>query len=68
VRKYRAERSTAFTPRVFAGVESFDRAFQELFPYLSDADATTWLDVIERTGRTPEGVGYADHYLFIGRH
>jgi len=67
VQKYRAERSTAFTPRVFVGVEPFARAFQELFPYLSDADATTGLDVIERTGRTPDGVGSADHYLFIGR-
>ncbi len=58
---------TAFTPLVLAGSESFASAFQASFLNLSDADSTTWLDVIEQTGRTPEGLGYADHYLFIGR-
>jgi len=26
------------------------------------------LDLIERTGTTPEGLGATSHYLFIGRH
>ena len=25
------------------------------------------LDLVEETGRTPEGVGQSDHFLFIGR-
>ncbi len=29
--------------------------------------ATASLDLMERTGTTPEGLGATSHYLFIGR-
>jgi ubiquinone/menaquinone biosynthesis C-methylase UbiE len=67
IEEFRAELSTAFTPLVLVGTESFASAFQESFLDLSEADAALWLDVIEQTGRTIEGLGYADHLLFIGR-
>lgn len=67
VEEFRAELSATFTPVVLAGVESFASSFQESLLGLSDADAHAWLDVIERTGLTPEGLGYTDHYLYIGR-
>jgi SAM-dependent methyltransferase len=65
--EFRAELSTAFTPVVLVGTESFASAIQESFLDLPEADAAMWLDVIEQTGRTVEGLGYADHFLFIGR-
>ncbi len=67
IEKFRTELSAVFTPLMLVGVESFASSFQEAFLHLSDADARTWLDVIEQTGRTPEGLGYTDHYLYIGR-
>jgi len=66
VAEFQEELSGMFTPLVLAGVESFASAFQESFLHLSADDAHTWLDVIEQTGRTPEGLGYTDHYLYIG--
>lgn len=67
VEEFRTELSATFTPVVLAGIESFASSFQESLLHLSDADAQRWLDVIEQTGRTPEGLGYTDHYLYIGR-
>lgn len=64
---FSAELSSAFTQLALVGAESFAAANQEPFHGLSDADADAWLDVIEQTGRLPEGLAYADHYLFIGR-
>jgi hypothetical protein len=26
-----------------------------------------WLDLVEQTGTTPEGLGASDHFLFVGR-
>jgi len=67
VEEFHTELSATFTPLILAGVESFASSFQESFLRLSDADAQVWLDMIEQTGRTPEGLGYTDHYLYIGR-
>jgi len=66
VAEFQEELSGMFTPLALVGVESFASAFQESFVHLSTDDAHTWLDMIEQTGRTPEGLGYTDHYLYIG--
>jgi len=41
------------------------QAHHVAFLHLSDTDARTWLDVIEQTGRTPEGLGHTDHYGMV---
>jgi hypothetical protein len=63
VAEFRAEFPFAFTPCVLAGVESFTSWCQESYLHLSEPDAAAWLDLIEQTGVTPEGLGMADHYL-----
>jgi hypothetical protein len=30
-------------------------------------EAEAWLDLIERTGQTAEGLGFSDHFLYVGR-
>jgi ubiquinone/menaquinone biosynthesis C-methylase UbiE len=56
-----------FERRAFLGVESFTAAWQKNFRELSATDAELWLDLVEETGQTPEGIGQSDHFLFIGR-
>ena len=34
---------------------------------LSPEQAEVWLDLIEKTGRTPEGLGITAHFLYIGQ-
>jgi SAM-dependent methyltransferase len=56
-----------FERRVFLGVESFTTPCQKTFSDLPVAEAELWLDLVEETGQTPEGIGQSDHFLFIGR-
>ncbi|HXX99872.1 MAG TPA: hypothetical protein VEI54_03060 [Candidatus Limnocylindrales bacterium] len=56
-----------FERRVFLGVESFTTAWQKTFRELPAAEAELWLDLVEATNQTPEGVSQSDHFLFIGR-
>lgn len=49
------------------GVESFAAAYQELVANLASTEAEAWLDLVEATGSTSEGLGMADHFLYIGR-
>jgi SAM-dependent methyltransferase len=49
------------------GVESFTTPCQKLFSDLPAAEAELWLDLVEETGQTPEGIGQSDHFLFVGR-
>ena len=30
-------------------------------------DAAAWLDLVEETGKTPEGLGASDHFPYVGR-
>src|SRR5581483_6625194 len=46
-----------FQEVVFAGIESFARGREENLLKLSSQQAEAWLDLIEETGRTPEGMG-----------
>ena len=56
-----------FERRAFLGVESFATMYQKTFNELSAAESELWLDLIEETGMTPEGIGQSDHFLFVGR-
>jgi len=49
------------------GVESFASPWQDSFNNLAPGAAAAWLDLIETTGTTAEGLGMTDHFLYIGR-
>jgi ubiquinone/menaquinone biosynthesis C-methylase UbiE len=57
----------AFDELALVGVESFTGVWQAGVRDLSPADAAAWLDLVEETGKTPEGLGASDHFLYIGR-
>jgi ubiquinone/menaquinone biosynthesis C-methylase UbiE len=56
-----------FAKVAFLGVESFTSPCQNMLRDLPPAEAELWLDLVEETGQTPEGIGQSDHFLFIGR-
>jgi SAM-dependent methyltransferase len=56
-----------FREEVLAGLESFAAARQRLLRDRPAEEREAWLDLIEQTGLTPEGLAQADHWLFIGR-
>lgn len=56
-----------FEEEILAGVESFAAVWQDKFAGWDADEQEIWLDLIEKTGRTAEGLGAADHFLFIGR-
>jgi len=56
-----------FERTAFLGVESFTTMYQKTVSGLPAAEAELWLDLVEETGQTPEGIGQSDHFLFIGR-
>src|SRR5712692_3254579 len=58
---------TAFTQLVFTGVESFANYDQKSLLKANPENAEVWLDLIEKTGTTPEGLGMTGHFLYIGR-
>jgi SAM-dependent methyltransferase len=56
-----------FREEVLAGVESFAAARQRLLRDRPAEEREAWLDLIEQTGVTLEGLAQADHWLFIGK-
>jgi len=48
------------------GVESFTAVWQKEFSELPAAEQELWLNLVEQTGQTPEGIGQSDHFLFVG--
>ena len=56
-----------FEKVAFLGVESFTTSWQKIFSGLPAAEAELWLDLVEETGQTAEGLGQSDHFLFVGR-
>jgi len=56
-----------FEKVAFLGVESFTAVWQHIFGDLPSAERELWLDLVEETGQTPEGIGQSDHFLFVGR-
>jgi ubiquinone/menaquinone biosynthesis C-methylase UbiE len=67
VAEFRQLFAEAFSEDVLVGVESFVSANRELMAQLPPDDAQAWLDLVELTGTTPEGIGQSDHFLYIGR-
>jgi SAM-dependent methyltransferase len=58
---------SAFEELALVGVESFSAAWQTTLHDLPAEEAEAWLDLIEATGQTAEGLGFSDHFLYIGR-
>jgi S-adenosylmethionine-dependent methyltransferase len=65
--EFRALFVSEFEELAFTGVESFSAAWQPTLNDLPPAEAEGWLDLIERTGQTAEGLGLSDHFLYVGR-
>ncbi|HSG15081.1 MAG TPA: class I SAM-dependent methyltransferase [Anaerolineae bacterium] len=49
------------------GLESFASTEESRLLDLTHEAREEWLDLIEATGRTPEGLAQSDHFLYIGR-
>ena len=56
-----------FQEVLFTGLESFACGCEENLLGLSDEQTEAWLDLIEETGKTPDGRGMTGHFLFIGQ-
>jgi len=67
VAAFRDELSPPFTELALAGVESFASKHEAEYHRASPSAKEALLDLVERTGTTPEGLGATSHYLFIGR-
>jgi SAM-dependent methyltransferase len=67
VAEFRALFADGFDELALVGTESFAAVWQTALPDLSGEAREAWLDLIEATGRTPEGIGQSDHFLFVGR-
>ena len=55
-----------FLELALLGVESFTNSRQHLFHDLTEVEKAAWLDLVEQTASTEEGLGVSDHFLFIG--
>jgi SAM-dependent methyltransferase len=67
VDEFRELFAPAFNQLALVGVESFTGVWQPVIRDVSPADTAAWLDLVEQTGKTPEGLGVSDHFLYIGR-
>lgn len=56
-----------FEEVALTGVESFSTTWQQTLHDLPSAEAEAWLDLIEQTGTTIEGLAVSDHFLYAGR-
>ncbi len=67
VAEYRELFAELLEPVVLIGVESFTAAWQTQLNALPPDEIEAWLDLVEQTGVTPEGLGASDHFLYVGR-
>jgi SAM-dependent methyltransferase len=67
VAEFRELLTTHFRELALAGAESFTTAWQDSFQSKSADEAAAWLDIVESTGRMPEGLAFSDHFLFVGQ-
>jgi 2-polyprenyl-3-methyl-5-hydroxy-6-metoxy-1,4-benzoquinol methylase len=58
---------TEFDQVAMIGLESFSAPFATTIHKLEPVQADAWLDLVETTGQTPEGLVMSDHFLYIGR-
>ena len=56
-----------FEELTLVGLESFTSPAPDHLNRLPAEDRELWLDLVEMTGATAEGLAYSDHFLFIGR-
>jgi SAM-dependent methyltransferase len=56
-----------FNQMALIGIESFSAPFPTSIHTLEPEQVEAWMDLVEATGQTPEGLGMADHFLYIGR-
>lgn len=56
-----------FDPVAMIGVESFSAPFATTIHTLEPEQVKVWLNLVEATGQTPEGLAMSDHFLYIGR-
>jgi S-adenosylmethionine-dependent methyltransferase len=56
-----------FEELAMVGVESFSGVWQSSLNRLTGDEAEAWLEIIEQTGQTVEGLGQSDHFLYVGR-
>ncbi len=59
--------ATEFDQVAIIGLESFSAPFATTIHTLEPAQVEAWLDLVETTGKTREGLVMSDHFLYIGR-
>lgn len=67
VEEFRRLFAGQFAEVVCVGVESFVSPNRGVTAQLPEEDAEAWIDLVELTGTSPEGIGASDHFLYIGR-
>ena len=67
VAEFRELLAQSFTELALVGVESFTAPWQKALNDLPPDQAEAWLDIVERTGQTAEGLAASDHFLYVGR-
>lgn len=65
--EFQALFAESFDQMALVGVESFANGAQAILPSLPPVERAAWLDLIEQTGSTVEGLAFSDHFLYIGR-
>lgn len=65
--EFRALFEGVFEEAMFVGIESFTGSRQKIFSEISPDAQQAWLDLVEATAATAEGIGLSEHFLFIGR-
>jgi ubiquinone/menaquinone biosynthesis C-methylase UbiE len=56
-----------FAEIALVGVESFTDVWQDLLSTITLESAAAWLDLVEQTGQTADGLGMSGHFLYIGQ-
>jgi SAM-dependent methyltransferase len=67
IEEFRSLFSPRFEEISLTGAEAFAATCQERWKGLKSEEAEPWLDLVERTGASPEGLAQSDHFLFAGR-
>lgn len=58
---------TEFEQVAMIGIESFSAPFATTVHTLEPEQVEAWMDLVEVTGQTPEGLVMSDHFLYIGK-
>jgi SAM-dependent methyltransferase len=66
IAEFRELLTSQFEEVVLTGTESFTSSWQDQWKSKPATDKAAWLEIIEATGKSVEGMAYSDHFLFIG--